>query len=269
MRPRTRYLSDPRRPSLRYRCLARVIIGCMHLMRWKVDTLGLQHVPRRGGAVIAINHVSHVDFLVTALDIYRKLNRPIRFLAKHELWDMRWFGWLPRWVQAIPVEPSVHEDHGSTIEAAVAALRDGDLVLVAPEGGISRSFELLPFHTGVVRISREAGVPLIPSVSWGSQRLSTTGQPVRILKSFGIPITVRFGSPLQLGQEEDVTASTVALRERMAMMLEEVQRTYPDGLPAGAYWVPARLGGGATPHELVLDERGLPSDAGPVAHLRR
>lgn len=268
MRPHPRRPSDPRPPSLRYRFLARVVIGCMNLMRWKVDTQGLQHVPRRGGAVIAINHVSHVDFLVTALDIHRKLNRPIRFLAKHELWDMRWFGWLPRWVQAIPVGPSAHVDHRVTIEAALAALRDGDLVLVAPEGGISRSFELLPFHTGAVRMSSEAGVPLIPSVSWGSQRLSTTGQPVRILKSLGIPITVRFSSPLQLGQEEDVNASTVALRDRMTMMLEEVQRIYPDDLPAGAYWVPARLGGGATPHELVLRERGLPSNAGPVAHLR-
>jgi len=236
-------------------------------MRWKVETQGLGHVPPRGGAVIAINHVSHVDFLVTALTIYRELNRPIRFLAKHELWDMRWLGWLLRWVHAIPVEESVHGDHRTTLEAAVAALRDGDLVLVAPEGGISRSFDLLPFHTGAVRMSREVGVPLIPSVSWGSQRLSTTGHPVRILKSFGIPITVRFGSPIQPKQGGDAMVSTVALRHRMAMMLGEAQRNYPDGLPAGVYWVPARLGGGATPHELVLRERGLSSNAGPVAHL--
>jgi Acyltransferase len=149
------------------------------------------------------------------------------------------------------------------MEKAVAALRLGHLVLLAPEGGISRSFELLPFHTGAARMSRDAGVPLIPSVSWGSQRLSTTGQPIRILESFGIPITVRFGSPLYPMRSQDVTAATAMLRDRMAMMLDKVQRTYPDGLPAGAYWVPARLGGSAISHELVLREHGLLSNVGP------
>jgi hypothetical protein len=53
---------------------------------------------------------------------------------------------------------------------------------------------------------------------------------------------------------EDAAALTARLRARMAAELDDVQHSYPDGLPAGAHWVPARLGGGAPPHAQVLRE---------------
>jgi 1-acyl-sn-glycerol-3-phosphate acyltransferase len=118
-------------------------------------------------------------------------------------------------------------------------------VLVAPEGGISMSFELQPFRTGAVRMAQRAGVPVIPSVGWGSHRLVTTGRRFSPRRAWRIPVTVRYGPPIEVAVDEDPVACTARLHEVMERMLDEVQRDYPDGTPAGAWWVPARLGGGA------------------------
>jgi hypothetical protein len=70
----------------------------------------------------------------------------------------------------------------------------------------------------------------------------------------GLPVTARFLPPLTPRPGEDAVALTERLRDAVAAQLADVQRAYPDGLPAGAPWVPARLGGGARPHADVLAE---------------
>lgn len=247
--------ADAPRPSRRYRVVAWIVVAFVRLLGWRVRVRGLEHVPRAGGAVITWNHHSHIDFLMTALDIYRRLDRPVRFLAKREVWRSRLFGWVPRFAEAIPVDRRSAGGRAGALSAAVEALEDGDLVLVAPEGTISRSFELLPFRTGAVRMAQAAGVPVVPSVNWGTHRLSTTGHPVNPFRALRIPIEVRFGPPVEVGPGEDPAAVTGKVHGEMAAMLDEVQRTYPDGTPEDAWWVPARLGGGAPSHDEVLAER--------------
>lgn len=233
------------RPSLRFRVVAWVVTGLVRAVRWRVHTVGLEHVPRRGGAVIAWNHHSYVDFLLTAWDIYHRLDRPVRLLAKKEVWDSPWWGWVPRFADAVPVDRRSHAGRAGALSAAVEALQDGHLVLVAPEGTISPSLELMRFASGAARMAGRAGVPLIPSVSWGTHRLAAHGRRPSLREGVGVPIVVRFGAPLRPGPDDDPRAVTRRLRTTMARMLDEVQRTYPDGTPDGAWWVPARLGGGA------------------------
>lgn len=233
------------RPTLRFRVIAWLVIAFVRLARWRVRTRGLEHVPPTGGAVIAWNHHSHVDFVMTAWDIYRQLDRPVRFLAMRELWDSRRFGWVARFADAIPVARTSVGDRDRALADAVAALREGHLVVVAPEGGISTSFELGSFRTGAARMAQLAGVPLIPSVSWGSHRLTTTGHPFAPRQAFGIPVEVAFGPPVPIRAGADAADVTADLHEHMTAMLHEVQEHYPDGAPPGAWWVPARLSGGA------------------------
>jgi 1-acyl-sn-glycerol-3-phosphate acyltransferase len=222
-------------PTCRFRLLARLVIVCVWLGRWHIRTRGLEHVPRRGGAVITWNHHSHLDFVVTMYDVYRRLGRPCRYLALRELWRNRTLWWVPRLADA------------ASLRHAVAALEQGHLVVVAPEAEISASFEVLRFRTGAARMAQAAGVPLIPSASWGSQRLSTTGHRFAPLRTIGLPVEVRFGAPLHVGPDDDVVEVTERLRDRTAELLAGIQAGYPDGAPAGAWWVPARLGGGAPP----------------------
>jgi hypothetical protein len=69
-----------------------------------------------------------------------------------------------------------------------------------------------------------------------------------------LPVTVRFGEPIVPLPGEDAATLTGRLRARMEEQLAAVQQDYPGGLPAGAPWVPARLGGSAPAHADVLRE---------------
>lgn len=243
------------RPTWRFRVVATIVILCVSLARWRVRTEGLEHVPRAGGAVITWNHTSHVDFLLTLWDVYRRLDRPCRYVALRELWSSKLFGWVPRFADAVPVDRASDGDRDRALADAVQALRDGHLVLVAPEGGISPSFEPMPWRTGAVRMAQLAGVPVVPSVSWGTHRLVSTGHRFSPRRAWRIPVTVRFGTPVEVPADADPVEVTAQLRATTTRMLHQVQASYPDGNPAGAWWVPARLGGGAPDHATVLAAR--------------
>lgn len=237
--------APPPRPTLRFRVIAWLVIAVVRLFRCRLRTRGLEHVPRTGGAVITWNHHSHVDFVVTVYDIYCRLGRPVRFVAKRELWDHPWLGWVPRFADAIPVARADDGDRDRALGSAVEALQAGHLVMVAPEGGINETFELGPFRTGAARMARLAGVPLVPSVSWGTQRVSTTGHPLTLGCLWRLPVEVAFGPPIHPRPGDEPVELTRRVRDRMVDMLHDTQARYPDGAPDGAWWVPARLGGGA------------------------
>lgn len=240
----------PQRLTLRWRILAAIVIVLVRLAWWRIEVRGLEHVPRRGGAVLAFNHHSYVDFLMLAWPVVRQLRRPVRFLAKREIWSSRKVGWVVRWAGAVPVDRASATARASAYSAATASLRSGDLVAVAPEQTISPSFELLPFRTGAARMAQDAGVPIVPAIGWGSHRALTKGSRSRRLTR--LPVSVHFGPPLRVDPDDDVVAVTQQLQRRMETLLDEVQRSYPHGTPAGAPWVPARLGGAAPPHDEVL-----------------
>ncbi len=237
----------PDRPRWRFRILAWLAIACLRLIRWRIRVRGLEHVPAVGGAVVTWNHTSHVDVVVTAYGIYRQLGRPVKVLAHANLWDSWRTRWIVRFAEAIPVERSERRSRRASYAAAVEALVGGRLVMVAPEGRISTSFEVQPMRTGAARMAQEAGVPIVPSASWGSHRLVTTGRSFSLRRAWAIPIEVGFGAPIEVGPDADVEAVTMVLRRRTTELLAERQRIYPDGAPAGAWWVPARLGGSAPP----------------------
>ena len=114
-----------------------------------------------------------------------------------------------------------------------------------PEATISRSFELKEFKSGAARMAIEAGVPVVPLIVWGAHRIWTKDHPKNLGRK-KIPITVAVGPPIDpTGTVDEVMTE---LRTRMTTILYDVQDGYAH--PAGAYWVPRRLGGSApTPAE--------------------
>lgn len=207
----------------------------------RITYQGLENIPERGGAVVAMNHISYIDYLPAGLAT-RQRRRRIRYMLKKEMLDVRTVEWLIRHTRCIPVDRSAGA--GAYAEA-VRSLRAGELVGVFPEATISRSFELKEFKSGAVRMALEAQVPIVPLIIWGSQRMWTKDHPKALGRS-KIPWTVRAGRPLPpRGTAAELDA---ALRESMTAMLHEVQERYPH--PPGEFWVPHRLGGGApTPAE--------------------
>lgn len=211
---------------------------------------GLEHIPRAGGAVVAINHTSYVDFLPAALAAERRKRR-IRFMIKAEMQQVKIVDFLIRHSGSIPVD---RRAGAGAYAHAVASLRAGELVGVYPEATISRSFELKEFKSGAARMALDVHVPIVPLIVWGAQRMWTKDHP-KTLGRKKIPITVAVGEPLPpagtIGELE------AAMRESMSKLLDGVQQQYPH--PAGEYWVPRRLGGSApTPTEArVLEEAEL------------
>lgn len=214
------------------------------LLGQRFQMSGTEHVPRTGGVLLAVNHIGYVDFIYGGLAA-NPSGRKVRFMAKRELFDHRFVGPLMRSLHHIEVDRGAGEQ---SMRTALAYLRAGEAVGIFPEATISRSFELKEFKTGAVRIAAEAGVPLVPVILWGTQRMMTKDHPRDF--SRGKTIAVRCAPPMH-PTGEDPVAETAALRRVMASLLDETIRTYPAAeQPAGSWWLPAAYGGTApTPAE--------------------
>lgn len=217
---------------------------------------GLEHLPTSGGAVIAINHTGYIDFLPAALAGTARKRR-LRFMIKAEMKEVRVVNFLITRTKTIPVDrKSGHDAYAE----AVQRLREGELVAVYPEATISRAFELKEFKSGAARMALEAQVPVIPLIVWGAHRIWTKDHP----KSLGrnkIPIIVEVGPALlPVGSAAELEGQ---LRTAMTQILHQVQERYPR--PAGAYWVPRRLGGSAP----TLDEAHRIDEAELAERTRR
>lgn len=205
---------------------------------------GVQNLPTTGGAVVAINHTSYFDFTFAGLPAYDQgLGRKVRFMAKKEVFDHRIGGPLMRGMRHIPVDRGSGAD---SFDAACQALKNGELVGVYPEATISRSFELKEFKSGAARMAIAAGVPIVPHIVWGAQRIWTKDHPRKMWRP-KVPISVAVGEPIM--PTLPAAELTALLKSRMQHLLEQVQDAYGP-YPPGEFWVPHRLGGGApTPIE--------------------
>jgi 1-acyl-sn-glycerol-3-phosphate acyltransferase len=205
----------------------------------RFDFKGVQHIPPDGGAILSINHVGYLDFALTGTAAL-PTGRYVRFMAKKEVFDNKLAGPLMRGMHHICVDRS---SGSASFVAALRALRAGEIVGIFPEGTISVSFEIKELKSGAVRLAMAAGVPVIPTIVWGSQRIWTK-KVKRNLRREKFPVTVAFGEPLYFDKQSNVEASESLLRETMIAMLHEVQQKYPDS-HQGQRWAPLRLGGSA------------------------
>ncbi len=203
------------------------------------DFQGQDNVPRKGGAILAINHTSYLDFALAGTAAL-PANRYVRFMAKKELFDNKIAGPLLRGMHHINVDRS---NGSASFVAALRALKSGEIIGIFPEGTISTSFEIKGLKSGAVRLAMGAGVPVIPTIVWGGQRVYTKGVKPN-LKRGRIPVSVTFGQPITYSRDSDVESTEAHLREVMIQMLREVQEKYPDS-HVGQRWAPVRLGGTA------------------------
>lgn len=202
---------------------------------------GAENVPRTGPAVLVSNHIGYLDFTFCGLAA-QPSGRLVRFMAKDAVFKHPVSGPLMRGMKHIAVD---REAGSQAFRDALAALKAGEVVGVFPEATISRSFLLKDFMPGAARLAQATGAPLVPMVLWGSQRIYTKGRPRDL--SRGKTIMMAVGEPLTPAKKEDSLEVTAELKSRMAVLLDRVQREYPDR-PAGPedlWWVPASLGGRA------------------------
>lgn len=205
---------------------------------------GGEHVPRTGGVVLASNHVSYLDFIFCGYAT-QPSNRLVRFMAKKSTFDHPVSGPLMRSMHHIPVDRAAG---AASLDHAVDWLRKGEVVGVFPEATISQSYEVKDFKSGAVRMAAEAGVPLVPMITFGGQRLWTKGRPREMTR--GTLIALRVGEPMMVTRDDDPTTTTAELRARMQALYDQTIEAYEPKPEPGAWWWPARYGGGAP----TLDE---------------
>ena len=228
--------------DLVYRPIIGLALGVFKSLDLRFTVSGSEHVPTTGGAVMAVNHIGYLDFTFAGLAA-RPAGRLVRFMAKKEVFDHPVAGPLMRGMGHIPVDRTGAA--ADSFHAAVQACRSGEIVGVFPEATISESYDLKDFKTGAVRMAREAGVPLLPCVVWGSQRVFTKARPKDLTR--GTPIRIVVGEPYVPDPALDAPEATADLKARMQALLGDARATYPGGprTPADTWWVPASMGGTA------------------------
>ncbi|MDN5852178.1 MAG: 1-acyl-sn-glycerol-3-phosphate acyltransferase [Actinomycetia bacterium] len=218
------------------------------LLGLKFQMSGTEHVPRAGGAILAMNHVSYVDFIFGGFAA-QPSRRLVRFMAKREVFDDRIAGPVMRSMHHISVDRA---DGIASYREGVEYARRGEVVGVFPEATISRSMELKEFKSGAVRMAIEAGVPVIPVVLGGTPLVMTKDHPRDF--SRGRTIGLHIGEPIR-PDGSDPAAETADVRAAMTGLLDHAIRTYPVR-PEGKWWAPLSYGGTApSPVEAArLDE---------------
>ncbi len=222
--------------------------GAFSLLNLKFTLHGGEHVPKQGGAVLASNHVSYLDFIFCGRAA-RPSNRLVRFMAKKSTFDHPVSGPIMRSMHHIPVDRSAG---GGAYASAVEWLRNGEVVGVFPEATISQSFEIKTMKNGAARMAGEAEVPLIPMITFGGQRLWTKGHKREMER--GVIVSLMVGEPMYPTKDDDVDEVMAEFRQRLEALLDLTLEQYPQTPPPGTWWWPARLGGSA-PTLAEMEER--------------
>jgi 1-acyl-sn-glycerol-3-phosphate acyltransferase len=181
---------------------------------------GVRHVPRRGPAILACNHVSYLDWLFLPLVVRW---RHISFLAKLEYFTRPGLrGRLQRFfftnTGQVPVDRSGSDASSAALRTAARLLREGKLVGIFPEGSRSRDGRLNRGRTGLARIAAETGVPVVPCATVGAYELCPPGAKVPRPRK----VAVRFGEPMTF-PGSPCTASAAELRAWTDELMARIQ----------------------------------------------
>ena len=193
------------------RFLAWIYVNLMY----RVKVAGVEEmVPDEGPALLVCNHVSYMDALILSSTI----PRPIRFVMYYKIFKAPGAGWIFKAARAIPIagakeDPELMEKAFAEVDAALA---EGELVCIFPEGTLTRDGQIGPFKTGLERILAKRPVPVVPlalkgmwSSMW-SRRDSRLGR-LRLPRRLFAQVGVEAGEPIA---GEQATAALLEARVR-------------------------------------------------------
>lgn len=200
--------------------LMRFLVWLLINTLYRIDKSGLEHIPDEGPAVIVCNHVSFVDALILGGNI----RRPVRFVMYYKIFGIPVLNFIFRTARAIPIagakeNPALMEQAFADIEAA---LNNGDVVCIFPEGGLTMNGDIQLFRGGIERIIKATPVPVIPMALrglWGSffSRRDSALKRARLPRRFWSRIGLVAAAPVP---PEQVSAAD--LQQRVQALRGEV-----------------------------------------------
>jgi 1-acyl-sn-glycerol-3-phosphate acyltransferase len=216
-------------------------------MAWlgKMRQTGAENVRREGGILLVMNHISHIDPPVDAVFVHRNGRVP-RFLAKDSLFRVPVFKYLISGAGSIPVYRG-SASAGDSLVAATEALRNGKLVVIYPEGTITKDPEGWPMRsrTGVARLALdclESGVPVVTAARWGTRDI-LNGYTKKFRPFPRKKIQVDVSSPVDLTEFKGREVTNELLREVTDLLMARVRDQLAGlrGEPAPAeFYVPSK-----------------------------
>ena len=212
-----------------YWVLKNVLLGPAVTKIFRPKTEGARHVPDKGAAIIASNHLSFADWLFMPL----ALDRRITFVAKSDYFTRAGLkGWFQKRFFAgtgqVPIDRSGGRTSESALRAGLKVLQRGELFGIYPEGTRSHDGRLYKGRTGVARLALLSGAPVIPSAIIGTDIIAPPG---KIITKVVSP-TVKFGEPLDFSRYEGMSEDRFILRsitdEIMYAIMELSGQEYVD-----------------------------------------
>lgn len=175
----------------------RFVIWALSGLIYRVRVFGRTNVPETGGALLVCNHVSFADGILVGIHTPRH----VRMIAYDGNLKSPLIAWMSRTMRAIPINSTGGPKALiQSLQAANQALRDGDVVCIFAEGGITRTGQLLAFQRGLLKIVEGTGAPIIPVYLdglWGSILSFEGGRFFKKWpRAWPYPVTVMFGEPL-------------------------------------------------------------------------
>jgi 1-acyl-sn-glycerol-3-phosphate acyltransferase len=209
--------------------LMKLLFACVTRLR----VLGHENANQKGGFVLAANHISHFDPLILSAIVRRKID----WMAMAEFFPRPFIGFALRAVDAFPAERDRADR--ATIRSAIARLRQGRIVGIFPEGGIRDGSRSLlagaPLRPGPSTLGHMAGVPIVPCVILGSDRLYSIKNWLPLRR---VPVWVAFSDPIpgvsnleKLVARDQIHCELATAFARLYKELQETFRLSADDLP--------------------------------------
>lgn len=263
-------MARPRRhgdgPPWAWRFVLDLVVSFLrHVMGWRFRARRPDVVPPPDRPLVVVfNHTSNVDAFAVAHTVWRGLGHWAQPLAKAEIFETPVLGDLARRAGAIPVRRGEDAAREAAYGDAVARLREGGTVILAPEGTTTHDGSLLPLRHGAARLALDAGVDVLVVTHFGAQRGFSPvvrGAERDVLVTLALDVLTPW-------PDEDATALTGRIAATMLDRSAQLQAAYPQADPDAAWWPPYSRP--ATPTETAREniERYREAMAEAVANAR-
>lgn len=189
---------------------------------YHIDTYGLKNIPSSGGVLLLGNHTSYIDWAILQITC----PRPIRFVMERSIYNKWYFKWLLKLYRAIPISS---EGSRHSLQRIQECLRNGDIVVLFPEGFISRNGQLGKIHRGYESIVQDTDAVIVPFFIrglWGSIASLSSTHYKKSSKHLTRHLTICYGSALPQNVEP------YELKQAITKLCLQSWSYYVDELPS-------------------------------------